>query len=227
MDMLLNFWIPMIHFRVFFLKFDSFSPSQPLALSVVTMGLFAPHKMAEIRLSLSNDGRLDPRISLQNKPQHTNHQQNCHRSGTNSRIWVGAGDQVRPHAVITPECVVGVVLLFDDQQTVVPGHGAPVLSFPVGEVLVRLVEVHPCTHSVQVVAVFLFEQVNEVVLVIVISPPHPAGQGAERRPQVGAHCRAGLGEGPHLTCRGGNMKIFSFFANVFCIYLDCSEFFQT
>ena len=37
-------------------------PSLPLALSVVSMEVFAPHKMAEIRPRHSNKGVPDPRI---------------------------------------------------------------------------------------------------------------------------------------------------------------------
>ena len=36
------------HFKSNFFKFDSFQPPPPIALSVVSMKVFAPHKMAEI-----------------------------------------------------------------------------------------------------------------------------------------------------------------------------------
>ena len=39
------------YFKVIFLVYNHFPPYLALALSVVSMELFAPHKMAEIRLS--------------------------------------------------------------------------------------------------------------------------------------------------------------------------------
>ena len=47
------FWVP-----------NSFPSSLPLALSVVSMEVFAPHKMAEIRPRHSNEGVPDPRIKV-------------------------------------------------------------------------------------------------------------------------------------------------------------------
>ena len=48
-------------FKGIFLKFDSFLPPPPIALSVVSMEVFAPHKMAEIRARHSNEGVKDLR----------------------------------------------------------------------------------------------------------------------------------------------------------------------
>ena len=51
-------------FKCTFLKFDSFPPPPPIALSVVSREVFAPHKMAEIKARHSNEGVPDPRIYM-------------------------------------------------------------------------------------------------------------------------------------------------------------------
>ena len=47
---------------VFFFVCEHFPPALLIALSVVSMELWSPHKMAEIRHRHSNAGVLDPRI---------------------------------------------------------------------------------------------------------------------------------------------------------------------
>ena len=51
----------MNYLTVFFLKFDYFPPPPPIALLAVSMEVFAPHKMAEIRARHSIKGVPDPR----------------------------------------------------------------------------------------------------------------------------------------------------------------------
>ena len=55
-------------FKAIFLKLDSFPPPPPIALSVVSIEVFAPHKMAEIRARHSNEGVPDPRIGYHTLP---------------------------------------------------------------------------------------------------------------------------------------------------------------
>ena len=51
MKILCNFFVPNDHLSIFYQDFIVSRPSLPLALSVVSMEVFAPHKMAEIRPS--------------------------------------------------------------------------------------------------------------------------------------------------------------------------------
>ena len=62
----------MNHLKCDFLKCGSFPPHPPIALSVVSMEVFAPHKMAEIRPRHSNEGMQDPKISRGPGQVHTN-----------------------------------------------------------------------------------------------------------------------------------------------------------
>ena len=57
--------------KVILLKFDSFPPPPPIALSVVSKDVFAPHKMAEISPGHSNEEVPDPRMPQCPPPPHT------------------------------------------------------------------------------------------------------------------------------------------------------------